>query len=84
MDDSKIKETLEKQLQLLSKRSEDAYEAELTHLSQAMAEIAKVLILQNRFSNQALDCNAESPNETIRAAFKEALDSANRDTQEIA
>lgn len=82
MDDSKIKETLEKQLQLLSKRSEDAYEAELTHLSQAMAEIAKVLILQKRFSNQPLDRGTESPNETIRAAFKEALDSANRDKPE--
>ncbi len=82
MDDSKVKETLEKQLQLLSKRSEDAYEAELTHLSQAMAEIAKVIILQNRFSNQPLDRGTESPNETIRVAFKEALDSANRDKPE--
>lgn len=82
MDNSKIKETLEKQLQLLSKRSEDACETELAHLSRAMVEVAKVLILQNRFSKQVLDHDAESPNETIRAAFKEALDSANRDKPE--
>ena len=60
MDDSKIKETLEKQLQLLSKCSEDACETELVHLSQAMAEVAKVLILQ------AADRDICPPSEAIR------------------
>ncbi len=42
--DSKIKETLEKQLQLLSERSEEAIPEELPELSLAMAKIAEVLI----------------------------------------
>lgn len=44
MDDSKIKETLEKQLQLLSKRSEDAPAETLCELTEAMAQIARLLI----------------------------------------
>lgn len=40
----KIKETLEKQLQLLSERSEEALPEELTELSFAMAKIVELLI----------------------------------------
>lgn len=40
---SKIKETLEKQLQLLSERSRDALPYELMEISHAMVEIALVL-----------------------------------------
>lgn len=44
MDDSKIKETLEKQLQLLSKRSEDATAETLCELTEAMVQVARFLI----------------------------------------
>lgn len=40
--DSKIKETLEKQLQLLSERSNEALPNELAELSRAMVEIAEL------------------------------------------
>lgn len=41
--DSKIKETLEKQLQLLSERSKDALPVELPGISHAMVEIVILL-----------------------------------------
>lgn len=45
MDDSKIKETLEKQLQLLSKRSENALPETLCELTETMVQIAKLFII---------------------------------------
>lgn len=42
--DSKIKETLENQLQLLSERSRDALPAELAEISNAMIAIAALLM----------------------------------------
>lgn len=39
-----VKEILEKQLELLSKCSQNAYAGEISQLSLAMAEIAKLLM----------------------------------------
>lgn len=44
MDESKIRETLEKQLQLLSERSKDAPVETLCKLTEAMVQIVRVLI----------------------------------------
>ncbi|HIZ42270.1 MAG TPA: hypothetical protein H9811_06885 [Candidatus Gemmiger excrementigallinarum] len=44
MEEKEIKETLEKQLKLLSERSQNAVEKELEGLSEAMVDIAKLLI----------------------------------------
>lgn len=44
MKDTEIKKMLEKQLQLLSKRSEDASNEILCQLTEAMAQIAKILM----------------------------------------
>ena len=44
MEDSEIKEALEKQLQLLSERSAEAEEKVLAELSEAMVDIAKLLV----------------------------------------
>lgn len=44
MDDTKIKETLERQLRLLSERSAAAEGKVLAELSEAMVDIAKLLI----------------------------------------
>ena len=44
MDEKEIKEALEKQLQLLSERSQNATGKELEGLSEAMVGIAKLLI----------------------------------------
>lgn len=44
MNDTEIKKMLEKQLQLLSKHSEKASEETIWKLSEAMAQIAKILM----------------------------------------
>lgn len=44
MEDSEIKEALEKQLQLLSERSAEAEGKVLAELSEAMVDIAKLLV----------------------------------------
>lgn len=44
MDNREIKETLEKQLQLLAERSKDATPPLLCELTEAMIQIARVLI----------------------------------------
>ena len=44
LDDTKIKETLERQLRLLSERSAEAEGKVLAELSEAMVDIAKLLI----------------------------------------
>lgn len=44
MTNEEIKKTLEKQLQLLSKRSDGANGKDLVEMSVAMAEIAKLLL----------------------------------------
>lgn len=45
MTNEEIKKTLEKQLQLLSKRSEDAPPETLCELTEAMVQIAKLFII---------------------------------------
>lgn len=44
MNEKKIVETLEKQLQLLSERSEKAETAELSHLTDSMTRVVTVLL----------------------------------------
>lgn len=44
MNENKTRETLEKQLQLLSERSEGASEEMMCKLTEAMVQVAKLLI----------------------------------------
>jgi len=68
--DAKTRETLEKQLQLLSERSTKATDADLANLTYAMTDIARILRTKaaSSMSGPAFEAKAHSGSQPERSA----------------
>ena len=73
---SKTKKTLEKQMQLLSERSQDASNADVTNMTYAMCDIARLLSSRpNAMSSAAFEAKLQTGSQSDRSTGVSTLPS---------